>query len=118
MKKLFILFLFLLTPIIVFANEKVNVYVFHNYNCPHCHDALNYLNELIEKDDKIQLYDYELLKDNHAYNRSLYQEICSLLDIKVKSVPLIIIGNDYYIGFNSSKKEEINKAIDFYKQND
>ena len=118
MKKILITLLFLFIPLSVFANEKVNIYVFHNYNCPHCHDALEYLNELIKEDTSINVYEFELLKDNHALNRTKYLEICNLLKINVRSVPLIIIGNDYYIGFSNSKKEEINKAIDFYKKND
>ena len=117
MKKilLIIAFLFLL-PFSVSANEKVGIYVFHNYNCPHCKEALEYFNDLIKKDDTIILYDYELLHEENAYNRVLYNDICSLLDINIQSVPLIIIGNEYYIGFSKAKIEPISKTIDFYKK--
>ena len=118
MKKYLILFLLLFMPLVVHANENVNIYVFHSYTCPHCKEALEYFNELITKDTSITIYDYEVAKDSNAYNRTLYQEVCKLLDIKVNSVPLIIIGNDYYIGFSQSKIEEIEDTITFYKEND
>ncbi len=119
MKKYLIIFLFLLIiPIKILANENVNIYVFHQYTCPHCKEALKYLNELKEKDKNIKLYDYELLKDENAHNRNIYHDVCDLMDIKVGSVPLVIIGNDYFIGFSNSKKDEINRLIDFYKKND
>lgn len=119
MKKLILIITFLiLIPLNVLANEKVNIYVFHNYNCPHCQEALEYFNELINKDHNINLYEYELLHDENAYNRILYSDVCDLLDINISSVPLIIVGNDYYIGFSKTKAEQINKTIDFYKENE
>lgn len=119
MKKVLFLLLFLvLIPINIMANEQVNIYIFHNYNCPHCHKALEYFNNLTKQDTAIKLYDYELLYNENAYNRVLYNDICDLMTIKVRSVPLIIIGNDYYIGFSDSKKDTLLKAIDYYKQND
>lgn len=119
MKKLILmLLLFILIPIKTLANEKVNVYVFYNYNCPHCHKALEYFNDLKEKDKQIEVYDYELLHEENAHNRTLYNNICNLLDIKIKSVPLIIIGTDYSIGFSDSKIENLEKTIKFYKEND
>ena len=117
MKKYLLFLTILLAPLITFANDKVNVYIFHNYNCPHCHEALTYFNEKLN-DDKVIVYDYELLKDENAYNRNLYNKVCELLDIKINSVPLIIIGNDYIIGFSESKEELINKTINFYKNNE
>ena len=119
MKKYFIILIFMfLLPIKILANEQVNVYVFHNYNCPHCHKALEYFTELEKKDSSIKLYDYELLYNENAYNRVLYNDICDLLDIKVRSVPLIIIGNEHYIGFSDSKKDALLKTIDYYKNNE
>ena len=117
MKKYLLFLIILFIPIITFANDKVNVYIFHNYDCPHCHEALKYFNEDL-KDERVKLYDYELMKDENAYNRNLYIKVCELLDIKVTSVPLIIIGDDYLIGFSESKIETINKMINFYKNND
>ena len=114
-KYLVLLFLLILIPLSSLAQDKVNVYVFHQYTCPHCNALLTYLDELKKDRDDFILYDYELAKDEHAFNRIQYQKVCEALDINIQSVPLVIIGNEYFIGFSDSKKDEINKYIDFYK---
>ena len=119
MKKLiFLFFLVFLLPFKVLANEQVNVYVFHNYNCEHCKKALEYFNQVIKEDKQVKLYEYELLKDEHAFNRNLYKDIVNLLDINLGGVPLIIIGTNYYVGFSESLKETYQNTIKFYKEND
>ena len=117
MKKILLLIILFLIPLNAFANENVNIYIFHQYTCTHCQKALEYFNELDKNDQTINVYEYELLKEEHAYNRNLYNDVCQLMDIKITSVPLIIIGNEYFIGFSDSKKESIEKTIDFYKAN-
>ena len=119
MKKIivFLLMIFLL-PISVNANEDVNIYIFHQYSCKHCQSAIKYFNELTSKDKNLHLYEYELLQEKNAYNRNLYNDICKLMAINISSVPLIIIGNDYFIGFSDSKKENLLDTIKFYKEND
>lgn len=114
-KYLILLLLLILIPLKSLAQDKVNIYVFHQYTCPHCKAALTYLDELKDKRDDFMVYDYELAKEEHAFNRIQYQKICEALKIDIQSVPLIIIGNEYFIGFSDSKKDEINKYIDFYK---
>ncbi len=110
--------LLLLIPIKISANENINIYVFHNYNCKYCQKALDYFHDVTKKDSSIHLYDYELLEDNHAYNRTLYNKITSLLSINKQAVPLIIIGNDYLIGFSPLIQEEIKKKLAFCKENE
>ena len=116
-KHLIILLLFILMPVITLANEKVNIYIFHQYTCPHCKNALTYFGKLKAERNDINVYDYELLKEENAYNRILFNKVTEIMNIKVKSVPLIIIGNDYFIGFSDSKIETIDKLINFYKEN-
>lgn len=119
MKKILIIFIFIfIFPIQVLGNENVNVYVFERYDCPHCHDALNYLQELKQNGEKITIYDYEITKESNAYNRKLFNMACEELNINISSVPLIIIGTDHFVGFNDSKKETILKTIHFYQEND
>ncbi len=117
MKKILLFLILLFFPLLVLANENVNIYVFHQHTCKHCKDALTYLKD-VSKDEHINLFEYEILKDENAHNRLLYNEICDLMNIKVRSVPLIIIGNDYFIGFNKAKEESIQKMITFYHEND
>ena len=117
LKYLIISILFILIPINILANENVNIYVFHNYNCSYCQKALDYFYNLQAKDTSIHLFDYELLEDSHAFNRSNYNKVLTLLNINKQSVPLIIIGNEYLIGFSPSIQEEIEKKLIYYKEN-
>ena len=48
-KYLIILLLLILIPITSLAQEKVNIYVFHQYTCPHCKKALSYQAEILYK---------------------------------------------------------------------
>lgn len=118
MKKWLFLLIIFLIPTSVLANTNVNIYLFERDGCPHCHEALNYFNELKKMDDTIKVYDYEITKEANAYNRTLFNKACETLDIHISSVPLIIIGNDYLVGFSNSKKDAIDKLIKFYHEND
>jgi len=117
MKKYIIIFLFaLIFPFKVLANDNVNIYVFHSETCYHCQQALNYLDELKETRKDITLFTFEISKDINAYNRNLFTIAMDTLDIKINSVPFIIIGNNYYVGFDESSKETFNKTINYYKK--
>ena len=109
------LFFLFITPIKVLANDNVNIYVFHSESCIHCKHALAYLNELDENRNDITLHTFEVSKDINAYNRNLYNKAMETLEININSVPFIIIGNSYYVGFDESDKETFVKAINYYK---
>jgi len=110
-----IIIFILLIPINVLANDNVNIYVFHSESCIHCKHALTYLNELDESRNDINLHTFEVSKDINAYNRNLYNKAMETLEIKINSVPFIIIGNSYYVGFDDSDKETFVNAINYYK---
>ena len=116
-KYLLLLLLVFLIPIKVLANETVNIYVFHNQECPHCKRAITYLNELQENDANIKIYTYEISQETNAYNRTLFHKAEEALDIEVMSVPFVVIGNNYYIGFNDNFKDTYVETINFYKNN-
>lgn len=121
MKKYFLIILTImlfLIPTKVHANEKVNIYIFHNETCIHCKHAISYLNELKEKDSSINIYTYEISKITNAHNRNLLNKAEKVFDINILNVPFVIIGNTYYIGFNDNIKNDYDKTISFYKNND
>lgn len=111
---LIIIFLFI-TPIKVLANDNVNIYVFHSETCIHCKHALSYLNELDKSRNDITLHTFEVSRDINAYNRVLYNKAMETLEININSVPFIIIGNSYYVGFDESDKDTFVKTINYYK---
>ena len=122
MKKLIaiILFLFLLVivPFNVKANETVNIYLFYSETCPHCHDANETIEELIKDKDDINYYKYECTKETNAYNRNILNQAADLLDVEEVAFPFVVIGNNYFIGYGDSLKNEYQNTIEFYKQNE
>ncbi len=84
----------------------VNFYLFHSETCSHCQSEIRWLNS-IEKDyPYLKVHYYEASK-----NVELYEKVKSELDISSDSVPLTIIGNDYYVGFSDAKGRKFLRII-------
>jgi len=114
---LFILFI-IIVPFNVKANDFINIYLFYSETCPHCHDADQAIIELINKEENVNYYKYECTKETNAYNRNILNQAAELLDVEKVAFPFVVIGNNYFIGFGDSLKEDYQKTIDFYKQNE
>ena len=110
------LLILLIMPFKVFA-EKVNIYLFHSYTCPHCKEELKFFDEY--ENENINLYTFEIMKDTNAYNRNLFNKAIEIFKLNPNTgVPLTIIGDTYYVGFNDTIKEELIKTIDYYENNE
>ena len=112
MKKTFIfLCLFiLLIPSIVFANDKVDVYLFYGETCPHCANEKKMFAEYMKENDDINLHLYEVYYSRE--NQKLMQKMADDLGINVSGVPFTIIGDKHFIGYSESyTKDKIIKTI-------
>ena len=122
MKKTYLFFTFFITLFLIninttYAEEKnlVNIYIFHREDCPHCQSELKLLNNLEQKYDNIMIYKYEINSDN---NKELYSKVLDEYNISKTGVPLTIIGNKYFIGYNEEKtKITFIKTIEYYSNN-
>lgn len=108
---IFIFSAFFFGNVTVFAKE-VNVYMFYGKTCPHCEDALKYLNSIKDKYD-LKIHKYEVWYNDD--NKKLMKEMGDYLDINVSGVPFAIIDNTGIIGYSSETTNEtylyhINKA--------
>lgn len=93
--------------------NKVNIYLFYSYLCPHCHDEIEYFNELENKyKDKINIYKYEVMKDKN--NLTMMNASKKLFDVSSTGVPFTVIGKEYILGFSESTKDEFTYIIDNY----
>ena len=115
LKKLTILVIALVcfVPSVVFAKDKVNVYMFRGEGCGYCARAIAYFRELIKDDDykdKFDLVTYEVWNDEN--NSKLMAAVADELDETVNGVPFIVIGDTAFGGYSSSYNEDIEKAID------
>lgn len=94
-----IVLLLLLSINNVNALEKANIYIFRGEGCSHCAKAMKYFNGLKEKyGDFFELKDYEVW--NNEENFALARKVGEYFTIEMNAVPLIIIGNDKYYGYD------------------
>ena len=93
--------------------NKVNIYLFYSYTCPHCHDEIEYFKQLESKyKDKINIYKYEVIKDKN--NLKMMNATKELFQVSSTGVPFTVIGKEYILGFNETTKDEFTSIIDNY----
>lgn len=93
--------------------NKVNIYLFYSYTCPHCHDEIEYFKQLKNKyKDKINIYKYEVIKDKN--NLKMMNATKELFQVSSTGVPFTVIGKEYILGFNETTKDEFTSIIDNY----
>ena len=97
-------------------NNKINFYLFHGQECPHCKEEKKWINELETKyKNKINFIYYEVWHNKD--NQILVKKVKTKLNIKEEGVPLTIIGNKYYVGFSKTIQNEMEKQIELYLNN-
>lgn len=93
--------------------NKINIYLFYSYTCPHCHDEIEYFKELEKKyENKINIYKYEVLKNKD--NTVLMKTTKNLFDVSSTGVPFTVIGKEYILGFSETTKDQIEYILDNY----
>lgn len=101
MKKVFIYFIFTLIIFFFSCNlvkaKEVNVYMFYGKGCPHCEEALEYLND-IKDEYELNIIKYEVWYNQE--NQKIMNEVSDYLDINPTGVPFVIIDNSYIFGYS------------------
>ena len=110
-----ILFILLLIPINVLADEKMNVYFFYGDGCPHCAEAERELIPELEKMDDINLIKNEVWFNEK--NQKLLTDVANAFNAQAL-IPFIVVGDVYTIGYSSSTKETVKQAIRYYRVNE
>lgn len=122
MKGLKLFFLFLLLCFFSFENVSakendknlVNIYFFHSDNCFHCKGAGAVLDKLEGKYSNIKIYRYEI---HEVQNKEIYEEVKKIYKLKNNGVPLVIIGDSYYLGFAEEKSMiQYVRTIEYYSR--
>ncbi len=96
LKILLIIFMFLLFPINIVAQNKVNIYLFYGDGCPHCEKTEKYLDTLYDKYD-IKVYSYEVW--NSQINSQKMLQVGRYLNTSITGVPFIVVNNVAITGF-------------------
>lgn len=116
--KLLILAFFFLLPFNVFGleEEKVKLYLFYGDGCPHCADEKVFLDSIDDKYPNLEIVKYEVWYNKE--NADLLSEVEEKLHITRRGVPTTVIGKDVMVGFNSANGSRIERAINFYLNNE
>lgn len=91
----------------------VHLYLFHSKTCEHCKEEIAWLNS-IEKDYSYLKIHYYEASENHE----LYEKVKETMKIDSEYVPLTIIGEEWFIGFASSKERKFIRTINEYSKKD
>ena len=93
--------------------DKVVVNLFYWNGCSHCHDEKEWLETLEANNDYLKVNYYEVTEYDE-----LVTSVRNEFLIEGSSVPLTVIGTDYFIGFGNSSKARIMNTIEKYKEVD
>ena len=95
---------------ISYDENKVNIYMFWGDGCPHCENAISFLESIENEYGKyFVLNKFEVWYDEN--NRNIYSQFASKMGDEVKGVPYIIIGRETFSGFSENSKDDIIEAI-------
>ena len=98
------------------AKEKVKLYLFYNYDCPHCAEEKIYLEQLQKEYKNLEIVKYEVKKDKK--NKELLVNFLQSKGWEIKGVPFTVIGTNYFVGYNDDIGTKIRCAVNYYSENE
>ena len=118
LKYIVIALFLLLFPFGVFAkeNDKITLYFFHGDGCPHCAEEEEYLKSIKNKYPKLKIKKYEVWYDDD--NSELLKKVYEALNVERNGVPTNVIGDTVIMGFGDTTGSKIERAIEYYQEND
>jgi glutaredoxin-related protein/cytochrome c biogenesis protein CcdA len=105
------LFLLMLLPFFVLAQENIEVNFFYSSTCPHCAKEEKFLDELQEKYPSITINRYLV---NERENIDLLKQYYNDYDVSKEHygmVPATFTNNKYFVGFNEKIGKDIEECI-------
>jgi len=98
--------------------NKQNIFIFYSETCPHCKAEIKYLNKLLGKKEYNNISLNKLEVSRNKDNLEKFEKAADLLDTTSSSVPFLVIGTDYIIGYDPSYNERIEQIISYYNGKD
>jgi thiol-disulfide isomerase/thioredoxin len=98
------------------AVNQVNIYFFHDPLCLHCQDEEEFLEELKEEYENINVIVFDVTANDE--NQILFEKTKSTFEEASALTPYTVIGGVSLIGFNLQTKADIISLIDRYSDND
>lgn len=92
------------------TDDQITIYMFRGSGCTYCKAFLEYLNGISKEYGKyFKLESYDIWTDTK--NQELFEEVVDYLDQNIGGVPLIIIGDDVFPGYDKSYNDGIEASI-------
>jgi len=106
---------FIFQPVVADTTPKtVNIYVFSAEGCLYCAREKAYLDNLQLEDPNIKVHYFEIAYDKEG--QAVARKVEDLLNIKIRSVPHLIIGRQSIVGFAMGITDlEILEAIEYQR---
>lgn len=107
MKKVLFLLVFAAVSFAVSAGETQKnevFYFFYSATCPHCHEAMPFVEELEKERPDITFKKLEV--SGNEVNRAVFMKKIEKLGIKGRGVPTFIFKDKYIVGFKKGVYEE------------
>ncbi len=123
MKKYIVALLFTFFTLILVSSAQaevggINIYLFHRDDCPHCHEEQEFLEGLKEDNPNINIIKNEVIKSKEG--QEMYVKTVERLNVERSGVPLLVIGDEYIVGFKNEKTTglKIKELISRYSVSD
>ena len=93
------------------AQNQADLYVFYGQGCPHCAKLSQSLGEWQKEFPQLKISSFEVFFNPD--NRQLYFAFAKAYQLEVNDVPvpLVLIGEKSFIGYNESIKNQIHQEI-------
>jgi len=91
------------------ADQPVVIYFFWGDGCPYCAREEPFLEDLIRRYPNVEVRAYEVWYDTD--NQALFKRMADALGFEPRGVPVTIIGERYWIGFNDAIAQEIGRQV-------
>lgn len=93
----------------VILEEEVNIHVFYGDGCGYCALEKEFLQELVNEYDNLNVILYEVWYDTSNY--SLLEKVTETLGTELSGVPFTVIGDYFFSGYSSSMDSTIIQEI-------
>ena len=106
------------TPVDHDSEKTVTVYLFRGKGCPHCEDAIEFLESIANDYSYLNIIAFEVWYNDE--NQKLMEEVSNEVGVDFSTaVPFIVIGNTYARkGYNEGMNEGILKEIESSYENE
>ena len=90
--------------------NKINLYLFHSSDCPHCKEERKWLENFKEKyKDVLNVYEYEV---NHDMDNAALMELTKMeFGLSGQSVPFTVVGDSFFSGYSSATASRIESKV-------